>query len=161
MFSRKSRWVCIFWIPVLVFSFVNFLLKEKWEIRAFLTDECFFWGFLFRRNRWWFAQPPPSTPPMKWDFSGSKPGRRELSGQFITAIKKEKHIVQHKLGKQYVVSWPDCLLSCPMTFIQIWNYFFVLTIELLCTNCSDCRLFECTRLTCRLLTRLPQYLLAN
>ena len=34
---------------------------------------------------------------------GKPTWRRELSGQFITAIKKEKHIVQHKLGKQQYV----------------------------------------------------------
>ena len=47
----------VFFLP----SF-SFLLKEKWEIRAFLTDECFFWGFLFLRNRWWLLRPPPLRP---------------------------------------------------------------------------------------------------
>ena len=49
-------------LPHLGVTFFRFLLVEKWEIRAFLTDECFFWGFLFLRNRWWLLQPPPLRP---------------------------------------------------------------------------------------------------
>ena len=47
----------------LVFFFFFLLSEEQWEIRGFLTDEWFFWGFLFRRNRWWFARPLSNSSP--------------------------------------------------------------------------------------------------
>ena len=47
----------------LFFFFLFLLSEEQWEIRGFLTDEWFFWGFLFRRNRWWFARPSPLPVP--------------------------------------------------------------------------------------------------